>query len=103
MDEGRTDDFSEECICLHEKLICLPGESYDNVDSEEYLRTSRNFAFLSDVSDLLRESCSVISSAHCLEDGVASGLERNVIVGEELCSGCDPVDHFMREQVRLDG
>ena len=62
----------EEVVCLHEQLVSLSRESHDDIDSEEYLRTSRDFSFLSDLLNLMGKRSGVVAASHLSQDGVAS-------------------------------
>ena len=84
MDKCGTHDISQECVCFHEQFIGLARETYDDINAEEYLRSTRYFSALSDVLDLVCKCCGVVATAHFTNNCVASGLERDVVWGRNF-------------------
>ena len=103
MDECRPHHVLQEIVRLHEQLIRLSRESHDHIDSEKYLRPAWNLTFLPDVPYLVCKCSRVISASHRLENGIAAGLKRDMVVGEELCAAHYPVYHLLCQKVRLYG
>ena len=102
MDECRLHDLAEEIVCLHEQLVRLARESYDHVDAEEYFRPSLNLGLLPDILDFTGKCSCIITTSHFTQYGIASRLERDMVMWQELGSGCDPIDHFLCKKVRFD-
>ena len=101
VDECRFNNITQEGICLHEQFVSLSWKSHDHINSEKYLRTAGNLCLLPDILYLVCKGSSVISASHLTKNGVTSRLEGDVVVGEELRSGSDPVDHLLCQKVRL--
>jgi len=98
VDEGGSDDFRQKVVCVPEVLIGLPGESDDDVDSEEDVLHLR-----ADIGYLLCEKCRVVMPVHPFQNRIASALEGDVKVGEEFGAGGYPVNDVFCQQIRFNG